>query len=226
MSTDYGFSVAHTDDGLRIRSGLLQTVTEIIPRARVQSVRRIEPLFWRPLGWCRLEISVASGQKSSASRDESRRLTKALLPVGRRSESDELLRAVLGTDLPILERPPRRAFFRSPLRYLFLECGVNDDYALAVTGRICRRTCYVPLSKAQSIRPCYGPTERLLGLSSVMLDVAGRHGGASMLFRGADDAGELFGTLVRQCRAARQRVSEPPLTLGRSGDETPGAPKA
>ncbi|HEY5274879.1 MAG TPA: PH domain-containing protein [Acidimicrobiales bacterium] len=226
VSTDYGFSVAHTDDGLRIRSGLLQTVTETIPRARIQSIRRIEPLLWRPLGWCRLEISVASGQKSSGGRDQSRRLTKALLPVGSRTESDELLRAVLGTDLPVLERPPRRAFVRSPLRCLFLECGVNDDYALAVTGRICRRTCYVPLSKAQSVRRVQGPIERLLGLSSVMVDVAGRHGGASMLFRGIDDAGELFGTLVRRSRAARLRVGEAPGALGRSGDETPGGPTA
>jgi putative membrane protein len=203
VSAEYGFSVSHTDEGLRIRSGLLQTVTETIPRARVQSVRCVEPLLWRLIGWRRLEISVASGQKTTGSRGESRRITKALLPVGVRSQSDELLRAVLGVELPRLARPPKRAFFRSPLRYLLLQSGVNEQYAVAVTGRICRRTAYVPLSKAQSVRQVQGPVERVLGLSSVMVDVAGSRVGAAMLFRSADESDELLSRVVGFTRAAR-----------------------
>lgn len=207
VSAEYGFSVAHTDEGLRLRSGLLQTVTETIPRARVQSVRCVEPLLWRLIGWQRLEVSVASGQKTTGSRGESRRITKALLPVGDRAQSQGLLRAVLGTDLPTLSRPPRRSFLRSPLRYLFLKGGVNERYAVAVAGRICRRTSYVPLSKAQSVRKVQGPVERLLGLSSVMVDVAGSRVGAEMLFRASEDADELLGLLVRLTRAARLGAS-------------------
>jgi putative membrane protein len=203
VNAEYGFSVAHANEGLRIRSGLLQTVTETIPRARVQSVRRVEPLLWRLVGWQRLEISVASGQKTTGSRGESRRITKALLPVGDRAQADRLLRDVLGTDLPKLVRPPRRSFFRSPLRYLFLASGINEHYVVAATGRICRRTSYVPLGKAQSVRRFQGPIERLLGLSSVMVDVAGSRVGAAMLFRGNDDADELLSKLVRLSRAAR-----------------------
>jgi putative membrane protein len=219
VSAEYGFSVSHTEDGLRIRSGLLQTVTEIIPRARVQSVRCVEPLLWRPLGWQRLEISVASGQKSTGSRGESRRITKALLPVGDRAQSEELLRSVLGTDLPALVRPPRRSFFRSPLRYLFLKSGVNDRYAVAVTGRICRRTSYIPLSKAQSVRRVQGPVERALGLSSVMVDVAGSRVGAAMLFRGTDDSDDLLSSLVRLTREARLGPADLRVGLRRSEDE-------
>jgi len=203
VSAEYGFSVSHTEEGLRLRSGLLQTVTETIPRARVQSVRCVEPLLWRLIGWRRLEVSVASGQKTTGSRGESRRLTKALLPVGDRAQSDQLLRAVLGTELPKLSRPPRRSFFRSPLRYLFLKSGVDERYVVAVTGRICRRTSYIPLAKAQSVRKVQGPIERLLGLSSVMVDVAGSRVGAEMLFRATGDADELLSVLVRLTRAAR-----------------------
>jgi putative membrane protein len=217
VSAEYGFSVSHTDEGLRIRSGLLQTVTETIPRARVQSVRCVEPLLWRLLGWRRLEISVASGQKTTGSRGESRRITKALLPVGDRAQSDELLRALLGTALPTLVRPSRRSFFRSPLRYLFLKSGVNEHYAVAVTGRICRRTSYIPLPKAQSVRRVQGPVERLLGLSSVMVDVAGNRVGAAMLFRSADDADELLSMLVRLTRAARLGTANSRVAPRRTG---------
>ena len=226
VSAEYGFSVSHTEEGLRIRSGLLQTVTETIPRARVQSVRCVEPLLWRLLGWRRLEISVASGQKTTGSRGESRRITKALLPVGDRAQSDELLRAVLGTDLPTLVRPPRRSFFRSPLRYLFLKSGVNDRYVVAVTGRICRRTSYIPLSKAQSVRRVQGPVERLLGLSSILVDVAGSRVGADMLFRGTDDADELLSLLVRLTRAARLGAADARVAPGQTAGDFDQRPES
>ncbi len=59
LATEYGFTLAQSPDGIRIRRGLLGTVAETIPLRRVQAVRMVEPLLWRPLGWCRLEIDVA-----------------------------------------------------------------------------------------------------------------------------------------------------------------------
>ena len=59
LATEYGFTLARSPDGIRIRRGLLGTVAETIPLRRVQAVRMVEPLLWRPLGWCRLEIDVA-----------------------------------------------------------------------------------------------------------------------------------------------------------------------
>ena len=55
----YGFAVGVAPDGLRVRRGLFSTVSETIPYARVQAVRKVEPLLWRPLKWCRLEVDVA-----------------------------------------------------------------------------------------------------------------------------------------------------------------------
>src|SRR5262249_41166466 len=59
VSTQYGFTVAQSPDGIRIRRGLLGMVAETIPVQRVQAVRRIEPLLWRPLQWGRLGGGLA-----------------------------------------------------------------------------------------------------------------------------------------------------------------------
>ena len=42
---EYRLTVAEAPDGLRVRGGLVATVSETIPRGRVQAVRMVEPLF-------------------------------------------------------------------------------------------------------------------------------------------------------------------------------------
>jgi putative membrane protein len=44
---DFGTVVVAADDGLRLRSGLVQTTAETIRPGRVQAVRLVEPLVWR-----------------------------------------------------------------------------------------------------------------------------------------------------------------------------------
>ena len=83
IATEYGFTIAQSPDGIRIRRGLLGTVAETIPLRRVQAVRMVEPVLWRPLGWCRLEIDVA-GSPGRDHADGSGRMRKTLLPVGHR----------------------------------------------------------------------------------------------------------------------------------------------
>src|ERR1700730_8136981 len=63
LNSGFNLTVAQAPDGLRVRSGLLDTTAETIPSGRVQAVRMIEPLLWRPLGWCRLEVDVAGRQR-------------------------------------------------------------------------------------------------------------------------------------------------------------------
>ncbi len=48
---NFELTVSEARDGLRLRAGLLTTSAETIPRGRVQAVRMIEPLLWRPFGW-------------------------------------------------------------------------------------------------------------------------------------------------------------------------------
>ena len=59
FNDQYRFTVAVAPDGIRVRRGLLSTVSETIPIRRVQAVRQIEPLLWRMFGWCRLEVDLA-----------------------------------------------------------------------------------------------------------------------------------------------------------------------
>ena len=203
ISLEYGFTVAQAPDGIRIRRGLLSTVAETIPRRRVQAVRMIEPLLWRPFGWCRLEIDVAG----SAGRDraeETHRTRKALLPVGHLDTAWQLMRLVIGAEPPSLSAPPRRARLKAPLSYHFLAAGQDSATAIAVTGRIRKVTTWLPLQKVQSVRLVSGPVQRSLSLATVHLDAAGRDVRAEFRDRPAAEAARLTEQLAALCRTARQ----------------------
>ncbi|MDT7549026.1 MAG: putative rane protein, partial [Actinomycetota bacterium] len=85
---EYGFTVAESPDGLRLRHGLLDTRSQTIPPGRVQSVRVLQPLFWRPWGWVRVEVDVAGYERS---RGEEQSATSALLPVAPRALAEALV---------------------------------------------------------------------------------------------------------------------------------------
>ncbi|MGH3202121.1 MAG: PH domain-containing protein [Streptosporangiaceae bacterium] len=194
---------------MRIRRGLLTTVAETIPFRRVQAVRLIQPLLWRPFGWCRLVVDVAG----AAGRDSGPKpggLTKALLPVGSMNEAQYLVRLVVGHDMPELTRPPKRARVKAPLSYHFLAAGHNTVMAVTVTGRVRKRTVYVRLEKLQSVRLTQGPVQRRLSLASVHGDAAGRWAHAAFQDRQADQARELLGELAALGRSARSAQSGEP----------------
>ena len=103
---EYGTTVSAAGDGLRLRSGLIQTATETIRSGRIQAVRLIEPLAWRPLRWCRLEVDVAGGRQRGEDRPEGQRL-RALIPVGSRQETEAMLAELLDRRPLPSHRPPR-----------------------------------------------------------------------------------------------------------------------
>ena len=202
ISTEWSFTVAEAPDGIRIRSGLLSLAAETVPRGRIQAVRMVEPLWFRPLGWCRLELHLAGGVKGG-DRQQPARLRRALFPVGSLADAQLLLDRVLPERTATLARPPRRAMLRAPFSYHFLEAGVGSQCAVAVSGRIRRETLWVPLAKTQSIRAAQGPIQRRLGLASVHLDVAGRHTRATLRDRAAPEAVYLLDKLPGWCTIAR-----------------------
>jgi putative membrane protein len=202
----YGFTVATAPDGIRIRRGLLSTVAETIPFRRVQAVRLVQPLLWRPFGWCRLVVDVA-GVAGRNSGSKSGGLTKALLPVGYMNEAQQLVRLVFGHDMPELTRPPKRARVKAPLSYHFLAAGHNQVMAVTVTGRVCQKTVYMRLEKLQSVRLTQGPVQRRLSLASVHGDAAGRRAHAVFSDRDADQARRLFDELAELRRSARSAES-------------------
>jgi putative membrane protein len=200
---EYRLTVADAHDGLHLRSGLIETSAETIPRGRVQAVRMIQPLAWRPLGWCRLEVDVAS-QKSKGRRDRNQsNAARALLPVGSREQAADLIALVLPGAPAERLRPPARARWKSPLRYHHLAGATNERYALTTSGRLQRVTDWVPLAKVQSIRLLEGPIQRQLSLSSIHLDTAGRKVRAVLRDRDQDEAARLLAELPDRCRRAR-----------------------
>ena len=205
FNDQYGFTVAVAPDGIRVRRGLLSTVAETIPGRRVQAVRQVEPLWWRALGWCRLEVDLA-GVPGHDRAGGSGRVTKALLPVGPRESAAYLRTVVIGPVEPPRSAPPSRARIKTPLSYHFLAAGHDRTMAVAVTGRVQKVTSWVPLEKAQSVRRVQGPVQRALALATVHVDVAGRRAGATFRDRGLEEADGLVEDLATLSRGARRGV--------------------
>lgn len=201
---EYRLTVDKAADGLHTRSGLVETSAETIPRGRIQALRMLEPLLWRPWGWCRLEVDVAL-QKSKGRQDRNQsKSTRALLPVGSREQAELLLRAVfLGLPQERLAAPAR-ARWKSPLRFRYLSWAGNERYAVTTSGRVRRVTDFVPLAKVQSIRLTDGPVQRRLRLASVHLDTAGLKVHAVLRDRDREEATRLMDELPARCRRARR----------------------
>jgi putative membrane protein len=205
LNSEYGTTVATAGDGIRLRSGLIQTTAETIRPGRVQAVRLTEPLMWRVFGWCRLEVDVAGGRQRHENAAEGQRL-RAVIPVGTRAEADQMLAELLGTrPVPSLA-PPRAARWKARLTYHFLGWNGDDRYVVASRGRVCQQTTWVPLEKVQSVRWVQGPLQRRLGLATIHLDVAGKRVSAKITDRGSAEALEILGRVPDLARAARARA--------------------
>jgi putative membrane protein len=202
---EFGTVVATAPEGLRLRSGLVQTTAETIRPGRVQAVRIVEPLVWRAFGWCRLEVDVAGPRQRRENQSESQRL-RAVIPVGSRAEAEQMTEELLSTQRRPTRRPPPRARWKAPLSYHFLAFDSDDRYVVASRGRVCRKTTWVPLEKVQSVRWVQGPYQRRLDLATVFLDVAGRRVRAAIEDRDTAEAGDILGRLPDLARAARGRA--------------------
>ncbi len=164
----------------------------------------VEPLLWRPFGWCRLEVDVAGRVRDRYDAGRGKRRLRTLLPVGTRAEAASWLPLVVPGAPQPQRRPPRRARWKSPLLYRRLSFAFDEHYAVATAGRIARTASWVPLAKVQSLRRLEGPVQRRLGLATVYLDTAGKNFGAA--FRDLDGADSLamLDRLTGLARAARR----------------------
>lgn len=197
-------TVAEAPEGLRIRSGLVETTAETIPRGRVQAVHLVEPLLWRPFGWCRLEVDVAGRVRDRSDAERGKRRLRTLLPVGTGAEAAQLVELLVPGAPQPQRRPPRRARWKSPLLYRRLSFAFDEHYAVTTAGRVARTASWVPLTKVQSLRRLEGPAQRRLRLATVYLDTAGKNFGAA--FRDVDggDSHALLERLTELARAARR----------------------
>lgn len=210
-SAEWEFQVAEAPDGLRLRSGLLLTRAETVPHGRVQAVRWVEPLWWRPWGWVRLEFDVARRRNADRSERQSGVSGRALLPAASREEARWLLSRVLPgavAELPKAAGVPSRALWRVPLARRYARVQYDATYISCCTGRLRPDTVIVPLSKAQSIRLSQGPWSRLLGLGSIYIDTAGQRFTGWARFRDHAEAQALVARLPELARVARTTTQD------------------
>ncbi len=211
FNSGFELTVSVAADGIHLRSGAIQTAAETIPFGRVQAVQLVEPLLWRPLRWCRLEVEVAGRQARNENRPEGRQL-RAILPVGDHDQAAYLLSQLIPGAPTADRRAPARARWKAPLRYHYLAWGGNDSCVVTASGRVRRVTRWVPLEKVQSVRRVQGPVQRMLGLATIHLDTAGRRIQAELTDRNVDEVDRQLAVLPGQCRAAR-RSQRPPRAL-------------
>jgi putative membrane protein len=202
LLSEYGFTVAESVDGLRLRHGLLDTRSQTIPAGRVQAVRVREPLLWRRFGWVRVEVDVAGYSGGG----EEQAATGALLPVAPKALAEALVARVLGGPLPEAVHPvPAAARWRAPLQFRRLRVGLDDRHLVSTSGVVTTTTDIAPLAKVQSLRCTQGPYERRLGLSSLHVDTAGRRlPGAVVPHRSSHEAASLLDELAVRARQARR----------------------
>jgi putative membrane protein len=205
FNQQYGLTVAEGPDGLHLRGGLVALTAEVIRPGRVQAVRLVEPLLWRPLGWCRLEVDIAGRQRRKGEGEAQRGQLRALLPVGTRALGMELVDRLMPDRPRELSAPPRRVLWKSPFRYPALSWGRSETCVATTSGRLRRVTCWVPLEKVQSLRHVQGPVQRRLRLASVHVDTAGRSAHATLRDRDATEATGALADLTDLARAARRK---------------------
>lgn len=200
---NYGFTLADSPDGLRIRRGLLETRAQTVPPGRIQAVKLTEPLLWRWwTGWAQLEVEIA-GYATSGSEGAA---AAVLLPVAPRSECLALLALVLpgaDPDAIVTTGVPPRARWLAPLSRRTLAAGGDDRYFVTRSGVLTRATSLLPHERIQSIRLEQGPLQRRLRLASLTLDTTPGPVTVSAEHRDATEAWQLLQQQVRRAHAAR-----------------------
>jgi putative membrane protein len=199
----FDFTVAESPDGLRLRHGLLETRAQTVPPGRVQAVRIVEPLLWRPRGWCKVEVNVAGYV------GEGQQRASVLLPVAPREEALAIVGRVL-PDVDVTTLPlygvPRRARPCDPFAWRFLAAGMDERVFVARRGRLRRETDIVPHERVQSVRLTQGWLQRRLGLATVHADTTPGPVHATAAHRDAVEARRIVDAEVETARRARARA--------------------
>ncbi len=183
FSSGFGFRMAVSPDGLRLRRGLLEQRAQTVPPGRVQALRLSQPLLWRGVDWWKIQVDVAGygGDGDATKAGES-----LLLPVGTREEAVRVL-ALVVPDLGDLDGDdpyavvdaglsgtgpdrgwvgaPRAARWVDPLAWRRIGYRVTGTTLLTRGGWAVRMLDVVPHARMQSLGLTQGPLQRRLGLA-------------------------------------------------------------
>lgn len=215
----FGFTVAESPDGLRLRSGLTSTQAQTVPPGRVHAVEYEQPLLWRSRDWVRVQITIA-GAAGSVDGQQSAGFTGVLLPVAPREVADAVVERVLpGRQGAAFDwtSSPRRARIRAPLQWPRLAAAADGQVFAVRRGWLVRRLALVPHARTQSVHLTQGPWQRRLRIATVQIDIApgpvsvqALHQDEVLARRMADEQAER--TLRALAAAGPQRwMSDPPV---------------
>ncbi|THV30789.1 PH domain-containing protein [Glycomyces paridis] len=170
------FRIARDGENLLIQRGLTDTSHETVPVDRVTGVSFVEPVLWRSRRWRRVEVwTAAVAQQSSMSVKST-----TALPVGGPEEVAVVAGAAV-PDLPsdavlrqgAVERPPRRARWRMPLRWKRTGAALTERAFVVRHGLWVNVHVAVPYARIQSVRVTQGRVQRMQGLATVRAMAAG-----------------------------------------------------
>ena len=216
LGRNFGFTLAESPDGFRIRKGLLDTRAQTVPPGRIQGVALRQPLLWRIKGWVRVDVDVAGYAGGSTAPQ-----TSTLLPVAAYHEAINVLRQVLPGADPAsvaLEPAPRRAAWLRPIGWFRLAYGADDRVIVAREGVFYRTLTVVPHAKTQSVRLRQGPIQRRLKLATVSVDTTPGPVDAVIRHRPELQARQILEAQARRARLARRvDVPEQWMVAPRSG---------
>jgi putative membrane protein len=216
---NFGFVLAESPDGFRIRKGLLDTKAQTVPPGRIQGVALRQTILWRLTGWVRVDVDVA-GYGVSSGMDGGGSST--LLPVATYADAvDVLRRALAGADpagVP-LDPAPRRAAWLRPVGWRRLAFGANDRVIMVREGVFYRTLTVVPHAKTQSVRLTQGPVQRRLALATVHVDTTPGPVDATIRHRPEGQARRLVEDQAFRSRLARKAdVPEQWMSPGPTND--------
>ena len=213
---EFGFRVAQSPDGIRLRHGLLESRAQTVPPGRVQAVRLKQPVLWRDKDWWRVESNIAGFNQSADTPTQT-----VLLPVGDRSEALLALWLVL-PDLGVADPQalldaaltgtgqdggfvtcPRSARWLDPWSWRRSGYAITDRALLVRRGRFVREIIVVPHERTQSLGLHQGPLQRRLGLASVALHSTPGPIAPRIAHLDAAAAGHLLGAQAERARIAR-----------------------
>lgn len=216
LNGGFGFTAGISEDGLRLRHGLMETRRQTVPPGRVQAIRMHQPLLWRWTDWWRVTINVAGyGEDSEsvsvlhpvATRQEALTAVWLVLPdLGDPDPHGTLGYAMHGTgdEGGFLTSPPaaRRV---DPWQWRFRGVRATERALLIRRGRWEKELFVVPHERTQSLGLSQGPILRALGLANVEVHSTSGPVTPIAAHLSQEDAFALLDAQAARARAGRRR---------------------
>ena len=183
FSQSLRYTIAGTQDGVRVGFGLFSTSNETLPPGRIHSIEVSQSLLWRPAGWWQIRVNRAS---HTSSRGSANQANTTILPVGNLADVTAVLKLMLpdfigeetsafiesgmtSTGADGFTNSPRRAAWLRPFSWRRNGFAIVSGSLLLRKGAIWRRLIIVPQPRLQSVGLHQGPLLRLLRLASIQL---------------------------------------------------------